>query len=54
MRLDILINGDRVDALAAIVHKDRAYSQGRAIAEKAENTDTATNDPYCDSSSSRQ
>ena len=34
VRLDILINGDRVDALAAIVHKDRAYSQGRAIAEK--------------------
>jgi GTP-binding protein LepA len=34
VRLDILINGDRVDALAAIVHKDRAYSQGRALAER--------------------
>jgi GTP-binding protein LepA len=34
VRLDILINGDRVDALAAIVHKDRAYTQGRAIAER--------------------
>ncbi|MEC9076787.1 MAG: translation elongation factor 4 [Pseudomonadota bacterium] len=34
VRLDILINGERVDALAAIVHKDHSQSQGRALAEK--------------------
>ncbi|MBT4804104.1 MAG: elongation factor 4 [Legionellales bacterium] len=34
VRLDILINGDKVDALAAIVHKDRAYAQGRTVAER--------------------
>ena len=34
VRLDILINGDKVDALATIVHKDRAYSHGRSIAER--------------------
>ncbi|WP_105103913.1 translation elongation factor 4 [Microbulbifer pacificus] len=34
VRLDILINGDRVDALAVILHRDNAQSRGRAIAEK--------------------
>ncbi|MDC3032478.1 translation elongation factor 4 [Litorivicinus sp.] len=34
VRLDILINGERVDALAAIVHKDHSQSQGRELAEK--------------------
>ncbi len=34
VRLDILINGDKVDALAAIIHKDRAYGFGRSLAEK--------------------
>ncbi|MAJ81491.1 MAG: elongation factor 4, partial [Legionellales bacterium] len=34
VKLDILINGDKVDALAAIVHKDRATGFGRALAEK--------------------
>jgi GTP-binding protein LepA len=33
-KLDILINGDKVDALATIVHKDRAYSLGRVLAKK--------------------
>ncbi|MFE8072609.1 translation elongation factor 4 [Marinobacteraceae bacterium S3BR75-40.1] len=34
VRLDVLINGDRVDALALIVHKDLAYSRGKAVIEK--------------------
>jgi len=33
-RLDIMINGDRVDSLAIVVHRDEAHSKGRALAEK--------------------
>jgi GTP-binding protein LepA len=34
IKLDILINGEPVDALSLIVHKDRAYYKGRQVAEK--------------------
>jgi len=34
VRLDILINGDLVDALTCIVHKDRAFPQGQALTRK--------------------
>ena len=34
VKLDILLNGECCDALSIIVHKDRAYPRGKAIAEK--------------------
>ncbi len=34
VRMDVLINGERVDALAVIIHKDKTRSYGRALCEK--------------------
>lgn len=33
VKLEILINGDKVDALASIVHKERSHERGRALVE---------------------
>ncbi len=34
VKVDMLINGEKVDALSAIVHKEKAYAIGRSLAEK--------------------
>src|SRR3990167_7040164 len=34
VKLDLLINGDKVDALSSIIHKDHAQSRGKQLTEK--------------------
>ena len=37
-KLDVLINGDRVDALSMIVHRDLAYQRGKGVVERLQKT----------------
>lgn len=34
VKMDVLLNGDQVDALSALVHKDEAYNLGKKMCEK--------------------
>nr|HPJ22489.1 elongation factor 4 [Clostridia bacterium] len=34
VKLDVMLNGDKIDALSFIVHESKAYNRGRRIAEK--------------------
>ncbi len=34
VKLDMLLNGDQIDAFSVIIHKDKAYDYGRKVAEK--------------------
>ena len=36
VKLDILVNGDAVDALSVIIHRDKAYDCGRELARQAQ------------------
>ena len=34
VKLDVLVNGDKVDALASIIHRDNSFSRGRDLTER--------------------
>ena len=51
VRISILVNGDLVDALSFIAHRDAAEARGRAICAQAEGSDPASS---CSRSRSRR
>ena len=46
VRLDVLINGERADALTTIVHQDKAYNVGKALVENSRNSFPASSSRF--------
>ena len=54
VKLDMLINGDTVDALSLIVHKDNSYHRGRELVDKMQEIDPAADVRGCRAGGNRR